>query len=241
MLNHMMKPKDILREFWTDLDRATYWMNRKSGGEMGRGKNFARLMYGIYCGAQEKRSEIFTYDSPKTGNHWMMWDRASMGRNGMEPASYRVCYQMTEQYMCVMVPTTLAMESAEKPLSGVTIYTPHMFQRMHERAGIDMSDRLLTIRNFCEHLVESLMDHREPRGNEKHDQIVCRLPGSWLRGHFVMVGDEYVIKYRTFYTDSTLTPYQRKELKSFRKMADRVKSSGDFEQYKRDIKRNIKD
>lgn len=241
MLTYSMKPREILPEFWADLDRATYWMNRQNGGENKRADKFGRMVYELYAGASVKRSEIFFYDSPKTGNHWMMWDKASMGINGLEPACYRVCYQLTDQYMCIMVPTTMMMESEDDQLSGVTIYTPHMFQRMHERAGIDMSDRLQVIRNFCEHMVESLMDHREPRGKERHDQIVCRLPGSWLRGHYERVGKEYVIKYRTFYTDLTLTNSQRHELKTFRKMADKVLSSGDFEKYRREIKSKTKD
>lgn len=102
---------------------------------------------------------------------------------------------------------------------------------MHERLGVDMTDRLKVIRNFCENFVVTMMDIREPRGDEKHDQIVCRLPGSWMRGHFIRIKDEYVIIYRTYYTDKTLTPYQFKELKSFRKVADKIKNYGDYEEY----------
>lgn len=230
MITHLMSPEQIAKEFWQDLDRATYWLNRKSGGEAGRVRNFQKMVYGLWAGAEQKRSEILFYDSPKTGNHWMMWDEVKMGRKGMEPATYRVCYQLTEQYMCVMCPTTLVMEE-DAQMNGITIYTPHVFLRMHERLGVDMTDRLKVIRNFCENLVNSMMDHREPRKGEKHEQMVCRLPGSWLRGHFVRVGGGYVTTYRTFYTDKTLTPYQRYELKSFRKMADNVRDSGDFEAY----------
>ena len=230
MITHLMQPEDIAKEFWQDLDRATYWMNRKSGGEGGRVRGFQKMVYGLYCGAQEKRSEIHFYDSPKTGNHWMMWDAVRMGRNGMEPATYRVCYQMTEKYMCVMIPTTLAMEDCET-MNGITIYTPHMFQRMHERLGVDMSDRLKVIRNFCENLVESMMDHRNPRKGEQHEQMICRLPGSWLRGHFTKVGNGYVTIYRTYYTDQTLTPQQRSDLRTFRKRADKARESGDIESF----------
>ena len=137
MITHLMQPKDIAREYWLDLDRATYWMNKKSGGIDGRARTFNNMIYDLYCGAEQKRSEIFFYDSPKTGNHWMMWDSVKMGKNGMLPESYRVCYQLTEQYMCIMAPTTLVMQEGE-PMNGITIYTPHLFQRMHERLGVDM-------------------------------------------------------------------------------------------------------
>ena len=240
MITHLMQPKDIAHEYWQDLDRATFWMNKKSGGINGRARTFNNMIYQLYAGAQEKRSEIFFYDSPKTGNKWMMWDAVRMGKNGMVPESYRVCYQLTEQYMCIMAPTTLVMQEGE-PMNGITIYTPHLFQRMHERLGVDMTDRLKVIRNFCENLVNGMMDHREPRKGEKNEQMVCRLPGSWLRGHFVRVGSGYVTIYRTFYTDATLTIKQRKELKSFRKMADKIRDSGDFEAYVKEKKKEIYD
>lgn len=231
-----MKPEDILREFWPDLEKATYWMNRQAGGEKGRVRRFQDMVYGIYCGAMKKRSEITYYDSPSTGNHWMMWDAVEMGHDGLKPPQvYRVCYRMLERYMCIMIPTRLASEN-DTILSGVTIYTPHVFQRMHERLGVDMTDRVTVIRNFCENLVDVMMDRREPRHDEPHDQIVCRLPGSWLRGHYIQVKNEYVIIYRTYYTDKTLTPYQWRELKSFRKIADKTKDTADFERYVREKK-----
>ena len=232
MITYQSPTEDIAREFWEDLKRVDYWMNKKSGGISGRARTFNDMIYHLWAGATSKRSEIFFYDSPKTGNHWMMWDAVRMGTNDMVPASYRVCYQLTEKYMCIMCPTTIVLDE-DKKVNGVTVYTPHLFQRMAdpERLGVDMSDRLNVIRNFCENLVETLMDHREPRKGEKHEQMVCRLPGSWLRGHYVPVKDGYVIMYRTFYTDATLTPHQRHELRSFRKMADKVRDSGDFEAY----------
>ena len=230
MITYQSPPDDIAREFWQDLQRATYWMNKKSGGINGRARSFNDMMFHLYAGADEKRSEIFFYDSPKTGNKWMMWDAMKMGKNGMEPASYRVCYQMTEKYMSIMCPTTMVMDEEEQK-DGVTIYTPHLFQRMHERLGVDMSDRLLVIRNFCENLVNGIMDHRKPRKGEHHEQMICRLPGSWIRGHYMPVGDGYVTIYRTYYTDASLTQKQWYELRSFRKMADKVRDSEDFYKY----------
>lgn len=229
MLTHYMQPQDILPEFWQDLKRSTYWMTKQSGGDKGRIMALKEITYYLHQTDDFKRTEIVFYDSPKTGNHWMMWDAVRMTRNGLKPEFYRVCFRMLEKYMCVMVPTTFNVEN--KKMSGVTIYTPHLFLRMHERLGVDMTDRLKVIRNFCENFVVTMMDIREPRGDEKHDQIVCRLPGSWMRGHFIRVKGEYVIIYRTYYTDKTLTPYQFKELKSFRKVADKIKNYGDYEEY----------
>lgn len=229
MLSHYMKPEDIRREFWPDLQRATYWWQKQSGGERGRARQVAKVIYGLYCGANVKRTDMGHYDSPKTGNQWMMWDMARMGSDGVEPNTFRACYYMTERYMGVMVPTSVTFDEDEKDMLGITIYTPHVFQRLHERLGVDMTDRLTVIRNFCENAVDSLIDKRPPRGDERHDQIVCRLPGSWLRGHIITIDGEYIIIYRTFYTDASLTPYQRRELQTFKMNADKVKDSGAFQ------------
>jgi hypothetical protein len=236
MLSQYSSSEDIHREFFDDLKRADYWLNKYCGRRAAKDEYYDVGCDIFYDGKKMSVSKPQFYTSPKTGNEWMMWWKA-VNNDGMPKFSTLLTlYRMTERYMMIMCPTMVCF-GEDDVRDGITIYTDHLFMRMHERLGVDMSDRLQVIRNFVNHATETMMDTRPQRKGEQHQQIVCRLPGSWLRGHVEFIGDKhYIIKYRTFYTDRSLTPFQAIYLKSFRKFADKVSTMENFIELEKQLK-----
>ena len=220
MISIYTPPPELLREFSEDRQRAIYWM-RKVTNQMGTKSTTAQRFREVICSdRKDKRGEIIMYDSPKTGNQWMLWHRfISRGQlNFPDIRDYQICYQLTEPYMTAIIPTRLTKYGVER--KGVTIISSHVFMRIAQRLKVDMTDRFLVMRNFAEEVMLGLVDIRDPRKGEDKKQAICRLPRSWLRGYYIPVGDSYVICYKTFYTDNGLTYHQRNYLRTFAKIAD---------------------
>ena len=118
-------------------------------------------------------------------------------------------------------------------MKGVTLFTDHLFQRMadEDRLGVDMTDRKLVIRNFVEIVLCGVVDIRDPRPGEKDNQAVARLPDSYLKGYIKYIGDSYLMTFNTFIPEKTMTPAQRKYLKSFAKFADAFTSKDEIKRY----------
>lgn len=231
MITINTRPRELVQEFREDQLKSMYWWHKKMG--VSSKMRETAVIYDDVSMSHKgfrKRTDPVFYESAN-GNKWMMWGTFFSRGMELDPLyiSYGCIYQLTDPYMHIMLPTSLTNNG--ELVKGVTIYTSHLFMRMHERAGIDITDCLQFIRNFTEECVESVMDTRPPREGEHHKQIVCRLPGSWLRGHIIEVSDSYLIYYRTFYTDRTLTPYQRRDLKRFSKFANRFKTKEEMKEY----------
>ena len=225
MISQYSDPRDIDREFWNDKAKALYWLKKHTS----RKAIEWQLMedgYDVMDGKADYRfSEPIFYTSPQTGNRWLLYMSARRDENGDVRLMYRsILYYFTEKYMTIMLAITTFEENDDgerrNMVNGVNVYTAHLFQRMEERAGINMSDRVKAMRNFSEFVGTGWSDTRPARKGEKHEQIMMRLPGSWLRGHVIDVGGRVVTIYRTFYTDRSMTPQQRRDVKSFRKFAD---------------------
>ena len=222
MISQYSNPEDIDREFWKDHAKAKYWLKKHTS----RNSQLEKMMNdGGWDVFDMKREYCFSepvyYQSPTTGNRWMTY-LVSKNIDGFHMYIRTVLYFYTEKYMTIMIPITSIDDEEEHQTNGVNIYTSHMFQRMAdpERLGVDMSDRVKVIRNFTEFVATGWSDTRLPKDGEKHTQIMIRTPGSWIRGHTVKVGDRFVNIYRTFFTDRSMTPQQRKDVKSFKKFVD---------------------
>ena len=227
MISQYSEPRDIDREFWNDKAKALYWLKKHTSRKSVEWK----LMedgWDVMDGKAEYRfSEPVYYTSPQTGNRWLLYIAAKRTNDGDVQLLYRsMLYYFTEKYMTIMLPVTTCEENDDGDkrnfVNGVNVYTAHLFQRMADpdRLGVDMTDRIKVMRNFAEFVAVGWSDTRPPRNGEKHEQIMLRTPGSWLRGHIVDVGDRVVTIYRTFYTDRSMTPQQLRDVKSFRKFAD---------------------
>lgn len=225
MISQYSKPEDIDREFWQDHAKAKYWLDKKMSPAQQRWK-----IYDDACDVENSKrdywfSEPVFYDSPQTCNHWLLWMTIRMTDGKLQASKRFALYHMTAKFMTMMLPVTtqrIDEKTGEEigEVGGINIYTAHMFQRMYERLGVDMSDRIRVMRNFAEFVGLGWSDTRPPREGEKHTQIMLRTPASWLRGHLIEVGDHYVTIYRTFYTDRSMTPSQRRDVRTFSKMAD---------------------
>ena len=227
MISQYSDPRDIDREFWNDKAKALYWLKKHTSRRAVEWK----LMedgYDVMDGkAEYKFSEPIYYTSPQTGNRWLLYISARRDRNGDVRLLYRsMLYYFTERFMTIMIAVSQADENDDgeriNVQNGVNVYTAHMFQRMADpdRLGVDMTDRIKVMRNFAEFVATGWSDTRPPRKGEKHEQVLLRLPGSWLRGHVVEVGNRLVTIYRTFYTDRLMSYPQLKDVRSFRKFAD---------------------
>ena len=227
MISQYSDPRDIDREFWNDKAKALYWLKKHTS----RRAVEWQLMedgYDVMDGKADYRfSEPIFYTSPQTGNRWLLYISARKDENGDVRLFYRsMLYYFTELYMTIMIAVTTCEENDDgdrrNEVNGVNVYTAHLFQRMADpdRLGVDMTDRIKVMRNFAEFVGTGWSDTRPPRKGEKFEQVMMRLPGSWLRGHVVEVGGRLVTIYRTFYTDRSMTPQQRKDVKSFKKFAD---------------------
>ena len=229
MISQYSDPNDIDREFWADHEKAKYWLKKHSSGR----SQMEKLMDGGGWDVFDMKrdycfSEPIYYNSPQTGNRWLTY-LVSKNDDGFHMYIRTVLYFFTDQFMTIMLPITSIEEDDNdaREISGVNIYTSHMFQRMADpdRLGVDMTDRVKVIRNFVEFVATGWSDTRPPRKGEQHTQLLLRTPASWIRGHTVKVGERFVNIYRTFYTDRSMTPAQRRDVKTFKKFADEKRTA----------------
>lgn len=228
MISQYSRPKDIDREFWDDYRRACYWLNKKVSPKREKYKILDDGWEVFNFRRDYAMSDTYYYESPQTGNRWLMFITAKRGEDGeMHFRSRCVLYQMTARFMTIMIPMVITDdgngdEEQRLEAPSVNIYTAHMFQRFHERLGVDMTDRVKVIRNFVEFVVQGWSDTRPPRKDKgEHDtQIMLRTPASWIRGHVVRVGARLVTIYRTFYTDRSMSYQQKRDVRTFKRFAD---------------------
>lgn len=230
MITQLSNPDDIDREFWSDLNKAMYWLTKNGSKRDTRMKILDDGWEVFNFRQQYSMSEPMYYTSPQTGNRWMMWVTAKRDKQGeMHFYARAVLFFYTEAYMTMMMALKMNTEDSEGNVVNTTktvnVYTSHMFQRMadKDRLGVDMSDRVKVMRNFTEFVATGWSDTRPPRKGERNTQLLFRTPGSWLRGHTSKVGTRWVNIYRTFYTDKSMTPRQKKDVGTFQRFADNNK------------------
>ena len=231
MITRYTPTAELIDEFSKDRERARYWQKKMMAKMDRSSKSFKNLKSTFYNSTKDVRSDVVEYDSPLYGNKWLLWYRYISRGFGVIPEfkDYQIMYYMTNPYMTVMCPTKIF--SHDVYMKGVTMFTNHVFMRLHQRLGVDMTDRKLVIRNFIEQVMCGVLDIRDPRPGEENDQVICRLPQSWLRGHIIYEGGSYLIRFNTFYTDNGLTLTQRRYLKSFAKFADAFNSKDEIKAY----------
>ena len=227
MITQYNDPRDIDREFWEDHKRALYFLQKKANRKAERTKILDDSWPVLLNQQKYSFSDPFYYQSPQSGNRWLMWVTSKRADDGDIHFYMRaVLYFYTEAYMTMMLAMKMAEENKDGDIRNVTdtvnVYTSHMFQRMadKDRLGVDMSDRVKVMRNFVEFVSSGWSDTRPPRDGEKHTQIIFRTPASWLRGHTMMVGSRAVNIYRTFWADKSMTYKQMKDVRTFKKFAD---------------------
>ena len=228
MITRFTKPKELVAEFKEDRDRARYWRKKMIAKEGFQSKSFNNLKKAFYSSSEDKRSQVFEYDSPQFGNKWLVWWRFISRGFGIMPEfrEYEVLYRMTDKSVEIMIPTRICQNDGEI-MRGVSIYTDHLFQRLsdEDRLGVDLTDRINVIKNFVEIAVLGLIDIRDPRPGERDKQVISRLPKSFLKGHYIPVGDSYIIRFNTFIPEKSMTPSQKKFVKSFASQADNTSES----------------
>ena len=230
MITRYTPIQQMLDEFSKDRDRARYWQQKMAARNYRLTERDA-VFSAMSNKSKDNRGCLTEYDSPTYCNKWILWWRYISRGYGVFPEvkDYQVMYRMTEAYMDILVPTVIHNEQGL--MRGVTLFTDHLFQRIHMRLGVDMSDRKKVIQNFVEMVMCCVLDIRDPRPGEKDMQVIQRLPMSWMRGHIIYCGDTYLIRFNTFYTDKDLTAGQRRYLKSFAKFADAFETKGEIKKY----------
>lgn len=226
MISQYSRPRDIDREFWEDYPKAVYWLGKKVDRRKEKDKILDDSWDVLNFSRDYSFSEPVFYESPQTGNKWMMWVTTTRRSDGIHYFTRALLYHLTAAYMTVMMPMIIQNTDKEGEvryeMQGVNVYTSHLFQRMadKDRLGVKMEDRFNVMRNFSEFVATGWSDTRKPRDGERHTQILFRTPASWLRGHTVIVKNHHVTIYRTFWADKSMTPSQLKDVRSFTKFAD---------------------
>ena len=231
MITRYSDPCDLIIEFTEDRKKAKWWQSKKLAQSPRNGKTRKNFV-AAFTTPKDTHSDLVQYHSPSTGNDWLLWHEFRSCGVGQFPEirCYQACYQLTEKYMTVMVASSMGYGESHR--EGVTVFTDHLFMRMEERLGVDMTDRLLVIRNFVETAMGGCISLRPPRDGETCRQIVARLPASWMRGQMLEFDDDrYLVQFNTYYTDKTLTAKQRKDLKTFKRFADQFKDKNAIERY----------
>lgn len=219
MLTYNSTFGEIRKVFAEEEPKALYWIKKRYQGDKGFEREcdrLARICYNTY--KQRLSGEITRYQSKE--NEWLSWIRVQRNSKG-EAYAMPMCvvYFETAKYMGVISNTFSTDGITGISRYGFTIYTPHFFQRIHERLGVDMTNRREVARNFID--IMGMSPTRYADDNLK--EFVKRLPGSWARGDSYTEGDSFVDTVRTYYTDKTLTSVQRKDLQSFGKFIDEMK------------------
>lgn len=219
MLTYNSTFGEIRKVFTEEEPKALYWIKKRYQGEKGFERECNRLAN--ICFNTYKKSlsgEITRYQSKE--NEWLSWIRVQRNSKG-EAYAMPMCvvYFETAQYMGVISNTFSTDGITGISRHGFTVYTPHFFQRIHERLGVDMTNRRVVARNFIDIMGMSPTRYADDNLNE----FVKRLPGSWARGDSKTEGDFFVDTVRTYYTDKTLTSAQRKDLQSFGMFIDEMK------------------
>ena len=219
MLTYNSTFGEIRKVFAEEEPKALYWIKKRYQGDKGFEREcdrLARICYNTY--KQRLSGEITRYQSKE--NEWLSWIRVQRNSKG-EAYAMPMCvvYFETAKYMGVISNTFSTDGITGISRYGFTIYTPHFFQRIHERLCVDMTNRREVARNFLDIMGMSPTRYADDNLNE----FVKRLPGSWARGDSYAEGDSFVDTVRTYYTDKTLTSAQRKDLQSFGKFIDEMK------------------
>ena len=159
MISQYSDPRDIDREFWQDYPKAVYWINKKMSTRQEKFKILDDAWEVENFRRDFAMSDTYYYTSPQTGNRWLMFVTAKRGTDG-EMHFYTRCvlHYLTEAYMTIMIAMTIVETNSEDETRNETascnVYTAHMFQRMADpdRLGVDMSDRIKTIRTIMDEL-----------------------------------------------------------------------------------------
>lgn len=220
MLTYNSTLLEIRRVFTEEEPKAQYWLKKRYQGENGFSRECRRLSNICYNTFKNCLSGDLTRYESKGGNEWLTWIRIQRNSKGEALAlPMSVVYFETSQYMGVISNTFSTDGRTGETRRGYTIYTPHFFQRVHERLGVDMSNRRKVAMNFIDIMGMSPTRYADDNLNE----FVKRLPGSWARGNSTTEDNWFIDTVRTFYTDKTLTATQRKDLKPFGKIIDQMK------------------
>lgn len=238
MITALSHPEDIRREVDWDYNRSHYWFVKHFHGNNGyheKGQEMASKRE--FYAKDYLRSELIEYRSPKTGNLWLSYNIAteSKERPGWtKVTNHNVCYYETGAYMGLLTRSISVNEDGRDVLT-IIHYTPHMFMRFATRMAeqghsLDMTDRRKIAVNFCENYATSIFEVRTPHKNRKKKDrdIVVRLPASFIRGDMYRYDDHTALMtFRTFYTDATLTDFQREDLEELADYIDNKKYEQD--------------
>ena len=216
---------EIRRVFMEEEPKAIYWLKKRYQGEKGFERECQRLANVCYHKYKNGISGDLTRYNAKGGNEWLTWIKVQRNSRGEALAMpLAVVYFETAEFMGVISNTHSTDGRTGETRRGYTIYTPHFFQRVHQRLGVDMSNRREVARNFIDIMGMSPTRYAD----DDSGKFVKRLPGSWVRGGGVIEGDWFVDTVRTFYTDKTLTSAQKRDLEPFGKYIDQMKGMDAF-------------
>ena len=112
MISQYSDPKDIDREFWADYPKAIYWLCKHVNKRKEKDKIFDDSWDVYNFHRNYSFSETIFYESPQTGNKWMLWITTTRKSDGIHYFSRAALYHLTAISMTMMIPMTLTMMTA---------------------------------------------------------------------------------------------------------------------------------
>lgn len=212
-INWNSEPKKIVEAVVEEIPHAVRWLLKKTGNSQTRQQLVRLADIAITTGEAQCLPSVIEYTS-KSGNKWLM--AVIVDKSG-DLLECLMMYGLTEKYMwSATLINRMAGIAGTLDDAEVALFTPHFFQRLYERVGIEQEDRKLALRNFLA-LVRMMPvrveDSRRKRGGK---DVLGRLKGCVCYGH----KEGRVLYFNTVLPETHMSLGNIIRTKGFREMSD---------------------
>lgn len=214
LINWKSKPEDLIKTVEEEFERARHWLKKSTSSKAVR-EQISRLAYNAsITGEVQRLPNVVEYTS-KAGNRWLCLITVDKDYNIFEGL---MMYGLTESYMwSITLPSHNGGWIVGKGKTEAVVFTPHFFQRLYERVGIENDDRIMALRNFA--MVARTMVVRFSEGKSR-DEVLGKITGCICYGH--RKGN--VVYFNTVIPDNQLSLANIIRTKGFRAMSKNYKS-----------------
>lgn len=213
LINWNSDPKKIAETVAEEVPYALRWLTKKTSNRECRQQLMRLREMAITTGEAQCLPTVVEYTS-NAGNKWLMV--LAIDNRGFL-IDCLMMYGLTERYMwSAMMMNCSADSFSASDGTEVALFTPHFFQRLYERVGIEQENRQIALRNFL--MIARVMpvrveNSKRIRGGK---DVFGRLKGCVCYGH---------VKDKVFYFNTVLPETHMSigniiRTRGFRKMSD---------------------
>lgn len=202
-MNTMSPSVQIMAEVEHDVPRVHYWAE-KERNKRANCKVIMSAFEEAIGGGRSVERNINTYEYySKNGNKWIIFDSFLGGTLSYVLFAYRTTAAWMECILPVVVNDTCI----------VFLFTPHFFQRLYERDGIDCRN-MDTLGDFIRYSNAMYSD------GWLDGELVFRVRSKGVILAKPRKDNENIVEMRTYISDATLSSSKNKQYKELIKMAD---------------------